>query len=309
MGMIEQMHRHIAMPTQPFEVPLQLARLTSYLASEQTASTGQTAVTKSSVAGITGKLTLTAIDLAVEVLCSKHVEEDSIVAILPFLRPEVIKTLARGVEEACINGDTTATHQDSDTHANGATDRRKAWLGFRKLAMANSYSVDFGAAGNGWDFETLMKVRAKHGKYGIVPSDLYWLASLQLFFKLLSLKDSAGNPLVTTIDKAGPRATVVTGVLGFLGGSEIAVSEFCRDDLNANGVYQTSDGGKSAIISVFKPGFVFGDRRDGRIQLLSELYAEYQQDALLSVIRKDFKPLRPIASHAAVAIGYDIALS
>ena len=310
MGMIERMHPHIAMPTQPYEVPLQIGRLTAYLASQQTASTGQTAVTKSSVAGLTDKLTLTAVDLAVEVLCSKHVEEDSIIPVLPFLRSEVIMSLVRGVEEAAINGDTTATHQDTDIEAAGATDRRTAWLGYRKLALANGYSVDMAGQGNSFDWETLLKIRAKHGKYGINPSDLFWLISLQGYFKMLSLKDAAGNPVVTTIDKLGARATALTGVLGVMGGSEIAVSEFGRDDLDSTGVNgaTTANNVKSAILSVQKSGFVFGDRRDARVQLLTELYAEYQQDALLSVIRKDFKPLRPIASNAAVAIGYNLAL-
>jgi len=307
MGMIEGMHPHIPMPTQPYEIPIQTGRLESFKASENTGSTGQTAITKSSVVGLTNKLTLTAIDLGVEVLVSKHLQEDSIVGILPFLRNEIVAALKRGVEEGCINGDTTGTHQDTDVSV--ANDRRRIWAGFRKLALENSYSVDFAGAGNSFDFETWMKVRAKHGKYGINPSDLYWLVGLELFFKSLSLKDANGNAIVTTIDKLGSRATALTGVLGVLAGSEIAVSEFSKGDLNASGVNGavSADNIKSSILSVQKSGFVFGDRRDARIQLLSEKYAEEQQDALLSVIRKDFKALRPIASNAAVAIGYNIA--
>ena len=308
-GMIENMHPHITMPTQPYEIPLQIGRLTAYLATQQTASTGQTGVTKSATSGITDKLTLTAVDLAVEVLTSKHLEEDSIVAILPFLRSEVVMSLMRGVEEACINGDTTGTHMDTDIEAAGATDRRTAWKGYRKLALENSYTVDFQGSGNGFDFDTFMKVRAKHGKYGINPADLFWVLSLQTFFKALTLKDTAGNAIVTTVDKFGTRATALTGVLGVLGGQEIAVSEFARDDLNSSGVNGASGNTLSAILSVQKSGFVFGDRRDARIQLLDQLYAEYQQDALLSVIRKAFAPLRPIATNASVALGYNIALA
>lgn len=308
LGMIEQLHPHISMPTQPYEVPIQTGRLTAYKASEQTADTGQTALTKSSGAGITNKLTLTASDLAVEVLSSKHVSEDAIVAILPFLRQEIIKSLARGVEECAINGDTTGTHQDSDVTT--STDRRTLWKGYRKHALANGYSIDMSSGGRGFDFESFMAVRAKHGKYGINPNDLFWLLSLQGFFKALSLKDATGNSLVTTADKM-PAATVMTGVLGALAGSQIAVSEFSRDDLNASGVNGavSAENIKSSILSVYKPGFVFGDRRDASIQLLTELYAEYQQDALLCVIRKDFQPLRPIATNAAVAIGYNVPLA
>jgi len=306
MGGVEMMHPHLAMPTNPYEVPIQTARLTSYKASEQTASTGQTGLTKSPVTSISNKLTLTAVDLAVEVLASKNLSEDSIVPILNFLRAEIVKALSRGTEECSINGDTTATHMDTDIEAAGATDRRTLWKGYRKLALENSYSIDFQASGNSFDYETWLKVRAKHGKYGINPADLFWLVSLNTFFQSLSLKDANGQAVVTTIDKLGAQATALTGVLGFLAGSPVAVSEFCRDDLNASGVNDGVTTDRSAILSVQKSGFVFGDRRDASIQLLTELYAEYQQDALLSVIRKTFAPWRPIASNAAVAIGYNI---
>ena len=67
-------------------------------------------------------------------------------------------------------------------------------------------------------------------------------------------------------------------------------------------------GRKSAILSIHKPGFVFGDRRDATVQLLSEVYAQYGQDGILASLRKAFAPIRPIASHPAVAIGYNIAV-
>ena len=307
LGFVEQMHGHIPMPSQPYEVPLQTGRLTPYKTTEATANSGQTGITKSSVASMTNKLTLTAVGLGVEVLASKEAQEDSIVAILPFLRGEIIASLARGIEDACINGDTTGTHMDSDAEAAGADDRRTLWKGYRKHAMENSYSVDFAAGGNSFDFETFMKVRAKHGKYGVNPADLFWLLSLVGFFKSLSLKDANGNAVVTTADKFGAQATSKTGILGSLAGSEIAVSEFSRDDLNASAVYE-SGATKLSVLSVQKSGFIFGERRgSASIQLLDQLYAEYQQDALLSVIRKAFAPIRPIASNAAVAIGYNIS--
>jgi HK97 family phage major capsid protein len=308
-GLVEQMHPHIPMPSNPYDVPIQAGRLTAYKATEQTADSGQTDLTIASGAGITEKLSLSAKGLGVVVLASKEVQEDSIVPILPFLREEVIMALVRGVEECVINGDTTATHQDTDIEAAGADDRRTLWKGYRKHALEQSRSIDFQGGSNAFDLETLLRIRAKHGKYGINPADLFWMFSLQGYFKALSLKDSAGNPVVTTIDKLGGAATVVTGVLGKLAGSDIAVSEFCRDDLNSSGVNGASGNTLSAVLSVQKSGFVFGDRRDASIQLLTEKYALSQQDALLSVIRKDFQPLRPIASNAAVAIGYNLLIA
>ncbi len=307
LGGVEQMHPHLAMPTNPYDVPLQTSRLTTYAVSEQTADSGQTAGTKSSGASISNKLTLTAAGLQTEVLASKNVQEDSLVPIMPFLRGEVIMSLVRGIEEACINGDTTSTHMDTDVEAAGSDDRRTVWKGYRKHALEQAYSVDFAGAGNGFDYETWLKVRAQLGKYGINPNDLFWLSSLNVYFKALSLKDSAGNSVVVGIDKM-PNPTNITGVLGFMAGSPILVSEFMRDDLNASGVNGavSADNVKGAIACVQKSGFVFGDRRDATLQVLGELYAEYQQDALLVTMRKAFAPMRPIASNKAVALGYNI---
>jgi len=304
------MHRHIVMPTNPYKMPIQAARAVAYLASEQTATTGQTAFTKSTMTSVAGNVTLTAKGLAVEVLTSKELEEDAIIAILPFLRSEIVAALVRGIEEACLNGDSTATHMDSDIEAAGATDRRTIWKGFRHLALTGTgsaaYAVDFGAQGNSFDVETFRKVRAKLGKYGVNPNDLYWIASLNAFFSALSLKDSHGNPAVMTVDKLGPNATIITGTLGMLDGAPFTVSEFSRDDLNTSGVYQTQDDGKSSILCVNRSGFIFGDRRDATVQILGELYAEYGQDAVLATLRKDFEPVFDITANALCAIGYNI---
>ena len=303
LGGIEQLHPTIVMPTPVYKVPLQLGRLTAYKVPEQTADSGQTAGTKSSGEGMTGALTLTASGIQAEVLVSKNLQEDSIVAMMPLLRPEIVMSIKRAIEEACLNGDTTGSHQDSDV--SGADDRRKLWKGFRKHSIEQGRTVDFAGTGNGLDWETILKIRAKLGKYGINPGDLYWLSGLSLYFKLLSLKDTHGNAIVTTIDKLGANATVATGVLGKLGGSDVMVSEFMREDLTSAGVYGSGET-KTGLGCVHKPGFAFGDRRDVTMQVLTELYAEYQQDALLVTARKDFQPIRPIASHAAVAMGLDI---
>lgn len=303
LGGIEQLHPTIAMPTASYKVPLQLGRLTAYKVSEQTADTGQTAGTKSSGAGLTGALTLTAAGIQAEVLVSKNLQEDSIVAMMPLLRPEIVLSIKRAIEEACINGDTTGSHQDSDV--TGSDDRRKLWKGFRKHSIEQSRTVDFAGSGNGLDWETILKIRAKLGKYGINPGDLYWLSGLSLYFKLLSLKDTHGNAIVTTMDKLGGAATMVTGVLGKLGGADIMVTEFMREDLTSAGVYGSGET-KTGLACVHKPGFTFGDRRDVTMQVLTELYAEYQQDALLVTARKDFQPTRTISSNAAVAMGINI---
>lgn len=308
---ISQLHRHIAMPTSPYKLPYQAGRATAKKVSEQTASTGQTKVTPSAAAGLTGNTVLTAVGIQAELLASKNLEEDAIVAIMPFMREELIMSLVRGVESASINGDTTATHQDADLEAAGSDVPETAFLGYRKLALANGYTVDMGAAGNAFNIESIRKIRAKLGKYGINPKDLAIVVSLSVFFKLLSLKNAAGQDVVTTLEKAGPQATILTGQLGFLDGSPVLVSEFMKENLNATGVNGavSADNITSSIVYVHRPSMVYGDRRDTTVQVLSELYAESDQDAILVTMRQDFQPIRAIASNPAVAVGYNVSLA
>jgi len=192
-----------------------------------------------------------------------------------------------------------------DTDITGTTSQALLWKGFRALSQENSYEVDFGAVGNSFDVETFVKVKAKLGKYGIIPSEGYWVVGLSNFYKMLTLKDSANNPAVLTLDKLGANATVSKGTLGMFMGSEVKVSDQVREVLNSTGIYDAA-GDKTALHYVSKPGLAFGDRRQLSIQLLSEIYAESEQNALQAVIRKDFQPMYAIASNPVVATGINV---
>lgn len=301
-GTIEPMHRTVSMPTNPYTMPYQAGTFTAYKVAEQTADTGQTKITVSSGSGFTGAITFTAQGVGVRALLSDYLDEDSLVPVLPAMREEIAKALIRGIENACINGD-AATHMDTDI--TGTTAQELLWKGFRALSQENSYEVDFGLAGNAFDVETFMKVKAKLGKYGVNPSEGYWIVGLSNFYKMLTLKDSANNNAVLTLDKFGSDATLSKGTLGMFMGSELKVSDQVREDLDSAGIYSAS-GDKTAVHYVSKPGFAFGDRRQLNIRLLSEIYAESEQKALQAVIRKDFQALYAIASNSVVATGINV---
>jgi hypothetical protein len=123
----------VAMPTNPFDISgLAIARQRGGKASEQTADTGQTGFKK--ITPATRKVTLTAVKFAVEAIISRELEEDAIVAMLPFLQEELVDYISADIEDAIVNGDTAGTHQDSDVTA--ATDPRKNFEGLRKRALA-----------------------------------------------------------------------------------------------------------------------------------------------------------------------------
>jgi len=159
---VAALHGRIVMPTNPFKLPIDGADAIAYLFSESTSDTSSK-ITASTPG--TKNVTFDAVKLACRVLVSTELEEDSVVAILPLLRDKIVQALAEAQENATINGDTAATHQDSDVTA--ATDTRKAWDGYRKVALAGA-KVSLST----FNITGLRAVRTAMGKYGVNPNNL-----------------------------------------------------------------------------------------------------------------------------------------
>lgn len=285
----------IPMPGNPYDLPIGIGRMTSFKVTEQTADTGQDKVTVGDTSNLSNKTTLTAKNHGTRVLASHNVEEDAIVPILPYLRQEIIRALAEGAEDAIMNGDTAGSHEDTDISS--ATDRRKLWLGLRAMSNDNGYKTDLGAE---FSLTKLRQMRKNMGKYGVVPGRLALITGIAGYIKLLSLAE------VVTVDKYGSNATVLSGELAKIDGIPIVVSEWVREVLDSTGIYNAA-GTKTVMHLVHRNGFVVGERREVVVRLLTELYAESDQDALLSIERVTFDPLYPIATNRICEMGYNFA--
>lgn len=285
---------NVDMPSNPFDIPARaVSRTRLGKTAENTADTGQTGWNK--VTPGTRKVTLTAVKFGGEALVSKELEEDSIIAILPFLEEELTDYMAADLEEALINGDTTGSHMDSDVTA--ASDPRKAWNGLRKLAISGA-KTDVSATPT--VANTIRANRKAMGKYGVRPADLAHIMSISAYIQLLA------DTSVLTMEKYGPYATIVTGELGKVDGSPIVVSEYVRSDLNASGVYDGTTTTKTEVITVNRRGYAMGERRGLTLQVLRELYAEFDQDAIAASWRKAFTPRFTSSTEKTVAIAYDV---
>jgi hypothetical protein len=203
--------------------------------------------------------------------------------------------LANGLENALINGDTTATHQDSDTEAAGATAVGAAWKGFRKHAIENSYTIDAST----WDITKLRAMRKSMGKFGINPDELVLIASNSAYIQML------GWDGVLTLDKFGPQATILTGELLKVDGISVIVSPYMRQDLNASGVFDDTTETKTGVLLVNRDSFAIGDRQTVELDETDEPKV-YRQKTILADMRVDFKPTQPIATNPTVVYGYNI---
>ena len=285
----------INMPSNPFVLPVELGRISTYKQAEQTGDSGS-AIPVGDGSTISGKTTLTAVAQAGRILTSKELEEDSIVPVLAFIKKSLVTSLAEGREDCMMNGDVAGAHEDSDIQALGATDRRVMYQGFRSLANDNTYKSDLAT----FNIGNLRAMRGEMGKYGVNPSRLALIVGIKGYIKLLSLSE------VMTVDKYGANATILSGELAKLDGVPVVVSEWVREVLDATGIYNVA-GTKTVLHYANRDAWVVGEKRPITTQLLTELYSTSGQDGLIATERHVLAPLFAIASNKITWMGYNIA--
>jgi len=281
----------IQMPTDPYKLPALTADSTAFLVSEQlTDDPAPSARPFTASKPTTANLTMNAIKLGVRVNFSLELQEDSIIPVLEVIKNNMAIAMAAAWETAIINGDDSGSHQDADVVS--ATDARKAWKGLRKLGITNT------ALSSPLTLANLRSMRSSMGKYAVDPSKLVFIVSAKGFMKLLGIDE------VITLEKYGPNATVLQGELGKIDGISIVVSEFVRDDLNANGLFDVTSSGKSEILLVYVPAFLLGVRR--KVTMKSFEDVQLDQTALVSSWRGTFIPVYDTATQIVVAEGVNL---
>ncbi len=281
----------IDMPSQPYEWPLSKTRPKYYLgSSENTATTAS--------APETGKLTLDAKKLMAQVEFSYELDEDSIIPVLPWLQTELGLAAAEVMESVVINGDTATTHQDSDTAAI-VNASEKGFNGLRKLALAVTGLKKDLATGGIID-SNLRALKKALGKYGVNPENLV------LACGPLGQNDMEGMAEVSTVDKLGNIATIITGRLPKWRGVPIVTSAAVREDLNASGVYDDTTKTKGSILLFNRREFLLGRRREFTVEIDRDITK--QQHIVVASFRKAFAAREtPSATIPTVGIGYNYA--
>jgi HK97 family phage major capsid protein len=291
---VARLFEQVEMPSNPFEIPgIALTRQRGATHAEQTADTGQTKIAKRTPA--TRKITLSAVKFAVMALLSREYEEDSLIAAIPHLQSELVDYIGGDLEDAIVNGDTTAPHMDSDT--TDADDPRKAWIGLRKAAIAATKTDGANAALTA----AMLRVnRKKMEQYGVRGDQLAHIVSMAGYNQLLA--DTA----TLTLEKYGPQAVVLTGELAKVDGVPVIVSQYVRQDLNATGVHDGVTTNRTVALTVNRRGWFFGNRRDMTVQVLTEAFADSDQDGVIASVRKAFAPRYPTATEKIVALHYNL---
>jgi HK97 family phage prohead protease len=143
-------------------------------------------------------------------------EEDAILPILPLIRESIIRSHARGMENAILVGD----HADGVYGTGGAT-----FDGLVQIASAaNSSASHITQSSTAFASESLtaaglLGARKKMGKYGMNPSDVIYIVNSTEYYNLLSDAEFQDVNLV------GDMATKLSGEIGSVFGSKIIVCD------------------------------------------------------------------------------------
>lgn len=232
------------MPSQPFDIPTQLGDVNFYPGAENTATTD--------TAPSTGKVTLTARELVAQVPFSFTLEEDdALPSLLGEIRNSLVRNTAETLDDIILNADTTLTNNiNADGATISATSAGKAhWLlgydGIIHLPLVDNadMAIAHGAAASD---DLFNKVRAKAGRYGVRPSELAWVMDVDTFIRAQAVD------AFRTMDKLGPNATILTGMLGAVEGIPVIVSEHMRAadaDGKVTDAGNTKDAGRLLLVN------------------------------------------------------------
>ena len=139
-------------------------------------------------------------------------EEDAIMPILPLIRESMVRSHARGIENAILAGDDA----DGVYGTSGA-----AFEGLLHLARNDS---DYTQSSTAFASDTvtaaeLLSMRKNMGKYGVNPADVVYIVSQRTYFELLEDAEFQDANLV------GDMATKLSGEIGQVFGSRVLLCD------------------------------------------------------------------------------------
>ena len=211
----------------------------------------------------TSQKQITASGLATRYVIDDALAEDSAIALIPTLQRQIAEDLASAVEDAIINGDTGASHQDDIANWNirdrwgssglgGSADHRRAWIGLRRAAFARTSTHDCSS----FSITELLTTLAKLGELSssnkvIITSPEAVVAN---FFKLTE---------VQTLDKFGPAAVILPGggQIANIMGMPIVMSRFMGADMNNSGLFDNVTKDKTGMLIVSRDSWQMFGRR------------------------------------------------
>lgn len=188
----------------------------------------------------TGQTVINMAGMAVRFLVDTAASEDSALALASILGRNISSSIEEGWEDCMINGDTTGAMDTLASWTTGGrwvvpaaagTDHRLSFNGFRKLADSKATRSTPAAPANVL-FSDVVSALAEMDRFGAATQDNIMVVSAE--FLVRNLLDMTQ---LSTLDKMGSQATVLSGQVASLLGMPVVISRYMTADLSAAGVY------------------------------------------------------------------------
>lgn len=252
----------------------------------------------------TTQVTLTAKKFLALTVLSSEATEDTIIASLPFIQGEMVRSAAHAIEDTDINGEENAATMDGTTF-NPAKSNRRAWNGLRYFALITaSYPAD-AAIDNGATAADLpddaITVQAAMGEFGVRPDEFVWIVGNKAYHELRKNDEYRSNAAL------GLNSPIFKGSVGEFEGSPVIRSTKLQN-MQADGMYGDGTGLTfGSMLGVHTPSFIRGIRRE--IEVETSIHARFNQDQIVvrGRLRRAFNALRtPSATQAPVGLIHGI---
>jgi hypothetical protein len=263
----------IPMPTDPFDVPLNLGAITWRKGTQNTATTATTPGTY--------KSTLTSTEQIAEVDWSYTLDEDAVLAMLPLLKQHLGQSGGEQMDAFLLNADATDAGtgninlDDADPAADTyyLTDGQD---GMRHQALVDNTAMTINAGGDALADPDIRSAFAAMGKYAVTPGQTVLFPDLSTY--LVGLLGLDG---VQTLDKYGSAAVLLTGELGRYLGAPIVPSAsmpLCE----ADGKVSTTAGNNTlgSLLIANRTMWTVGFKR----QLMVEVARDIQKRQFIMVV-------------------------
>lgn len=237
------------------------------------------------------RVSLAAKKFTIQQIWSGELNEDSIVAYLPFLREKLAESATLYLGSAYLNGDPTNAGTGNINLDDANPDDTKhylAWNGIRYYWLVTTTGQGKNQSGE-LDPMEILRARGKlnggdddvdnlikNANWGGNARDLRLVVDWDTYMNMLELDE------VKTVDKYGPQATVVTGELGSFAGIPIISPPYASKTDTDGKAVDTETSNVKGQITLFNPkGWLGGVRRGSQIfmdriqrtdQLLIEFY-------------------------------------
>ena len=210
--------------------------------------------------------TLSTVKLISQSYLGNETEEDAIMPILPLIRESMVRSHARGIENAILAG-----NHDNGVYTSGA------FAGLLNMADGDNHETSDGASGfaatDAVTAADLLGMRKNMGKYGINPSEVVYIVSQDVYYNLLEDAEFQDANLV------GDMATKLNGEIGQVFGSRVLM---CDE-------FATKAAGKYGAIAVYPRNYVMPRLRGVTIE--SDYEVANQRRVLVASQRLGFTDL------------------